>query len=87
MGGLEEDVGSDDEEEDGVGEGGEGHAETDGIGEHVAGIREQREGVGDPPCADFGEHEPEDEHEGDGERAEVSRTGSIGAGAVVVAHR
>ena len=65
-------------------EGRQRQAEGDGVGEHVAGVREQGEGGADDPRDHLREHEGDDQGEG---AAEAARVGlGCDAVSVIVAH-
>ncbi len=65
-------------------DGGEGHAKPDDIGEHVARVGQQGEGVGEDPADGLDEEKHQDEDEGDGEALLVAGSSPQAAGPVVV---
>ena len=63
-------------------------ADRGGVGEHVGGVGEQRQRVGDDPGHHLGRHEAEDQREGDRQLAAVGvRRGAVAVAGVGVAHR
>ena len=54
---------------------GQGHPEADDVGQHVPGVRQQRQRVGDEAGDDLDDEEHGDQTEGDGQRADVAGTG------------
>ncbi len=64
----------------------QGHADPEHVGEHVAGIREQRERVGDHSHDHLDDHEHGEEHERSEETALVAGAAADGGVVVIAAH-
>ncbi len=62
------------------------HAERGGVDQHVGGVGEERQRVRDDRERDLGDHEPDDQRQGVGERADLRLGGNTVIVSVLVAH-